>query len=119
MILVDTSVWVEHLRRGDAGLRELLDVVEVATHPFVCGELSLGHLRRRNEILALLDDLPQIEVAAHEEVLALVERRDLPGSGIGWIDAHLLAAAALSGASLWTFDRRLAAVAADLGLSAE
>ncbi len=87
------------------------------THPFVYGELALGQLRRRTVILGLLGDLPRVDVAAHEEVLDLVERRGLWGRGIGWVDAHLLAAAALAGAALWTFDRSLAGVAADLGLA--
>lgn len=88
------------------------------SHPFVVGELALGHLTRRREILGLLSELPRAQVATHEEVLALVDRHHLAGAGIGWIDAHLLASAALSGVSLWTLDRRLGAVAARLGLAA-
>lgn len=117
MILVDTSVWVEHLRRGQPRLAELLDAAEVAGHPFVLGELALGHLRRRDEILELLAALPQVEPASHEEVLGFVEHRKLAASGIGWVDAHLLAAAALSGFRLWTLDRRLATAATRLELA--
>ena len=118
MVLVDTSVWVDHLRRGNQRLAGLLAESSVLGHPFVLGEIALGHLRRRREILALLADLPASRLADHDEALALVERHALVGSGIGWIDAHLLAAAALGGDLLWTLDRRLAAVSARLGLAA-
>lgn len=118
MILVDTSVWVEHLRRGHPRLEELLVAAEVLGHRFVLGEISLGHLRRRGEILSLLAALPQAEVARHDEVLAFVDQHRLPASGIGWLDAHLLASATLAGARLWTLDRRLAGVAARLDLEA-
>ncbi|MFI5182599.1 MAG: type II toxin-antitoxin system VapC family toxin [Thermoanaerobaculia bacterium] len=118
MILVDTSVWVDHLRRRSPRLEAVLLDGEAASHPFVVGELALGRLIRRREILGLLSELPQATQATHEEVLALVERHALAGAGIGWIDAHLLAAAALSHATLWTLDRRLGSVAARLGLSA-
>ncbi len=118
MILVDTSVWVEHLRRGHPRLGKLLVEAEVLGHPFVLGEIALGHLRRRAEILGLFAALPQAEVAHHDEVLAFVEQHHLPASGIGWVDAHLLASAALSAARLWTLDRRLAGVAARLDLEA-
>ena len=117
MILVDTSVWVEHLRRGEPRLEERLLAAEVAGHPFVLGELALGYLKRRDEILELLGALPQVEIAEHDEVLAFITRRRLNGAGIGWVDAHLLAAAALAGIGLWTLDRRLATVAADLDLA--
>ena len=118
MILVDTSVWVEHLRHGQPRLAAHLVAAEVVGHPFVLGELALGHLRRRDEILGLLTALPQVEPVSHEEVLEFVARRDLVACGIGWVDVHLLAAAALSGARLWTLDRRLATVAARLELDA-
>ena len=118
MILADTSVWVDHLRRGNARLASLLGDGEIAGHPFVIGEIALGHLRQRREILALLEDLPQASLAGHQEVLSLVERRKLAGSGLGWVDVHLLAAAALDRLALWTLDRRLAAVASSLGLAA-
>ena len=118
MILVDTSVWVDHLRRGSARLEALLSDGLVLIHPFVLGELALGRLKSRSEILGLLAEIPRAESANHEEVLEFVERHELAGSGVGWIAAHLLVSAALSGVSLWTLDRRLAVVAGRLALSA-
>jgi predicted nucleic acid-binding protein len=119
VILADTSVWVDHLRRGRPALAGLLEGGEVVCHPFVIGELACGNLRHRAEILALLANLDHLPVAGHEEVMTLVEHRGLMGSGIGWVDAHLLAAAALAGTRLWTLDRRLASVARRLRLAAE
>ena len=118
MILVDTSLWVEHLRRGHPGLEALLLRGEVACHPFVVGELACGNLGRRTEILALLSALPPVAVADHGEVLALIARARLAGRGLGWIDVHLLASARLSHTPLWTLDRRLERSAADLGVGA-
>ncbi len=118
MILVDTSVWINHLRHGDAALVRCLEVGGVLTHPFVVGELALGNLRQREVILAALCDLPHAEVATDDEVLAFVNRHALFGLGIGYVDAHLLAAASLtSGASLWTRDKRLLAVAEKLAVA--
>lgn len=118
MILVDTSVWVDHLRSGDETLASLLHAGRVLAHPFVIGELALGTLRRRREILDLLEDLPHATVASHEEVLSFIERQALAGLGIGYVDAHLLAATRLTaGSALWTRDRRLAAGAERLGLA--
>ena len=116
MILADTSVWVDHLRCGNARMAALLQETQIAGHPFVTGEIALGHLKRRTEILALLASLPQATPAEHEEVLRFVADNELAGSGLGWIDVHLLAAAALGRSWLWTLDRRLAAVASRLGL---
>lgn len=119
MILVDTSVWVDHLRRGDARLADLLDENLVLAHPFVAGELALGHLRRRDVVLEALADLPQAVVADHDEVLRFIVKYGLAGSGIGYLDAHLLASVKLTrDARLWTRDRRLSAVAKKLRLSA-
>jgi predicted nucleic acid-binding protein len=118
LILVDTSVWVDHLRRGNARLSALLEEGLVLLHPFVVGELALGHLRQRSEILELLSELSQADAAQHGEVLEFVERHGLAGSGVGWVDAHLLASAALIRASLWTLDRRLVRAAVRLALSA-
>lgn len=107
MILVDTSVWIEHLRHRNEELARLLVRGEVVCHPFVVGEIACGRLKRRAEVLELLRRLPQAEMGGHEEVLTFVERHDLGGVGIGWIDAHLLASAILAHADLWTYDRAL------------
>jgi len=115
-MLVDTSVWVDHFRRGNAALAERLNRGEVRSHPFVTGELSCGNLRRRKEILSFLSALPQVILAGHEEVLAFVEANRLMGRGIGWVDVHLLASARLTGIPLWTLDRRLKEVSGSLGL---
>lgn len=118
MILVDTSVWIDHLRRGDAALPDALEAGEVLVHPFVVGELACGNLANRKEVLSLLQALPQSPIATDAEVLGFIESQSLMGRGIGYIDAHLLASVALSGgAALWTRDRRLAMVAADLALA--
>jgi predicted nucleic acid-binding protein len=117
MTLVDTSVWVDHLRRGDAGLVELLEAGRVLSHRFVIGELACGTLRNRREVLALLRELPDAPPAEHDEVMRLVNERNLAGRGLGWIDAHLLASALLANCRLWTRDRALAAAAADLHLT--
>ncbi len=117
MILVDTSVWIDHLRADNRRLRSLLTEAEVLTHPFVVAELACGGLRNRAEVLALLRSLPEVAAAEHSEVMGLVERERLYGRGIGWIDAHLLASARLSAAPLWTFDGKLAGVATTLNLS--
>lgn len=111
MILVDTSVWVDHLRHHSARLAALLDLGQVVCHPFVLGELALGSLRNRPVLLELLAELPVAPVVGHGEAMALVERHDLPGAGIGWVDVHLLAAALVGGLPIWTNDRRLDVVA--------
>ena len=116
MILVDTSVWVEHLRHGLPRLATLLQAGEVLIHPWVIGELACGNLRNRSQVLDLLQGLPAAMVASDTEVLLLIEREQLMGRGIGYIDAHLVAAARLSHCRLWTQDRRLAAVAQEQGL---
>jgi len=115
--LVDTSVWVDHLRYGNRALTELLDAALVLSHAFVIGELALGHLRQRSQILGLLRRLPAAPPADHQEVMTLVERQGLAGSGIGWVDAHLLASARLARVSLWTLDRRLDTAASAMGLA--
>jgi predicted nucleic acid-binding protein len=118
LILVDTSVWVEHLRKGNARMESLLNDGFVLVHPFVIGELALGRLKRRTEILGLLGEMPQAEAASHDETLEFVDRHELAGTGVGWIDVHLLVSAALGNVSLWTLDRRLAIAAGRLALSA-
>lgn len=119
MILVDTSVWVDHLgsRGGDAGLAALLRRGGAATHPYVLGELACGRLTDRDEVLAALSRLPLVTQAGHAEVLTMVDSHRLWGSGIGWIDAHLLASSAIAGARLWTRDRSLARAARALGVA--
>ena len=118
MILVDTSVWVDHLRIGDAKLVDLLEGGLVVVHPFVIGELALGSLQNREPILASLAALPQTPVASHDETLYFVERHGLYGRGIGYVDVHLLAAVQLLGeARLWMRDRRLRAVAKALDVA--
>jgi predicted nucleic acid-binding protein len=120
MILVDTSVWVDHLRRRDAALARELDAGTVLVHPFVVGEIACGLLPRRAEILSLLAELPIASVAQHGEALVFIERHRLAGRGIGYVDVHLLASAALApGTKLWTRDRRLAVAARDLRLGHE
>jgi predicted nucleic acid-binding protein len=120
MILVDTSVWIDHLRRRDARLSELLETGQVLSHPFVVGEVALGNLRQGVEIVEGLRSLPRAQAATDEEVLQFVEQHSLAGAGIGYLDAHLLAAVRLTpGATLWTRDRRLQSVAERLGLAAQ
>jgi hypothetical protein len=118
MILVDTSVWIDHLRSGDDDLVALLNTSQVLIHPFVHGELACGNLQNRSEVLALLRDLPRISVASDDEVVFFIERHALMGKGIGYVDAHLLASLTLDGTSrLWTGDRRLHDAAETLGLA--
>lgn len=119
MILVDSSVWIDHLRSDDRALAGLLEAGRVLAHPFVIGELALGGLRQRETILAALRGLPRAIVASDEEVLQFIDRQALFGLGIGYIDGHLLAATRLMpGASLWTRDKRLRAAADRLALAA-
>ena len=118
MILVDTTVWIDHLRDDDAHLAGLLDSGQVLAHPWVTNELSLGSIRNRVEILRLLDDLPQATIATAPEVRELVEQHRLSSLGIVYVDAQLLAATMLTtDPALWTRDRRLEAAAHRLGLS--
>jgi predicted nucleic acid-binding protein len=117
VILVDTAVWVDHLRAADRHLSGLLLEEAVLCHPIVVGELACGALKRRSEILGLLRNLPQAPVVEHDEVLAFVDAQSLMGSGLGWVDIHLLASAALAGERFWTRDRPLAHAARRLGLA--
>jgi predicted nucleic acid-binding protein len=120
MILVDTSLWIDHLRGGNEKLKDLLGKGLVLSHSMVIGELACGHLDHRSSILRWLSELPRAREASHGEVLQLIEQRQLMNRGIGWVDAHLLAATLLSpSARLWTLDRRLAAVARELGVAPE
>ena len=118
MVLVDTSVWVDHLRQGDAALIRLLDAQQVLMHPLVSGELACGNLKNRKNLLGLFDALPHAMEAEHAEVRTFIETRKLMGKGLGYADISLLAAAALnSGAHLWTRDKRLEDAARRLGLA--
>jgi len=117
MILVDTSIWIHHLRKGNERLQGLLGTDHVWCHPFVIGELACGNLNRREEILGLLMALPEVRLAEHHEVLHLIELRRLYGRGLGWVDAHLLTSALLMHCTLWTLDQNLHTAAATLGLS--
>jgi len=107
MVLVDTSIWVLHLRTGDAHLNALLKDEGVICHPFVVGELACGSIRNRTEVLTLLQSLPIAKVAKHEEVLRFIEVHGLMGTGLGLIDVHLIASALLSNTPLWTADKSL------------
>jgi predicted nucleic acid-binding protein len=118
VILVDTSVWVAHLRAGSARLQVLLHDDQVLCHPFVMGELACGNLRRREQILGLLAALPEARLAEHDEALYLLDSAHLYGHGLGWVDLHLLASAMISRCGLWTLDRSLQRAAASLQISA-
>jgi len=115
-MLVDTSVWIDHLRNDRADLRAHLEAGEVVCHPFVLGELACGSIRKRDEVLSLLAALSQVAVAEHDEVMQLLDAHQLMGKGLGWIDAHLLASARLAGQTLWTLDGPLKRAAQRLGV---
>ena len=117
MVLVDTSVWIQHLRHGSKALARRLNDGQVVCHPFVVGELACGCLRNREEILALLSNLPCAEAAGHKEVLQFIDSYRLMGKGMGYIDIHLLASATLTGVPIWTLDKRLKETALRLNLS--
>lgn len=118
MILVDTSIWIDHLRHGNEELATQLNSAQVLTHPFVIGELACGNLTNRSEVLTLMANLPQVAVATDHEVLFFIEQHRLMGRGIGYIDAHLLAAVSLSSpARFWTRDKRLGSITVDLQLA--
>jgi hypothetical protein len=107
MVLVDTSVWISHLREGSDKLMYLLNKGEVLCHPFIIGEIACGNLKNRSEIIRLLHALPIAIVAETEEILQFIENKELMGKGIGYIDIHLLASALLTDAQLWTIDKKL------------
>jgi len=117
MVLVDTSVWVAHLRDGNLDLKKLLIDGAVVCHPFIIGELACGNLKNRNEILTYLQSLPMTILAEHEEVLRFIENNQLMGKGLGYIDVHLMASAVLTGVSLWTFDKTLDKFAKKIGIN--
>jgi len=107
MVLVDTSVWVSHLREGNVGLEKLLSDGKVVCHPFIVGELACGNLKNRYEILTYLQSLPMTILAEDEEVLKFIENNQLMGKGLGYIDIHLIASAVLTDVPLWTLDKTL------------
>jgi predicted nucleic acid-binding protein len=117
MILLDTSVWVDHLRHGDSLVVEVLESGQAAAHAFVIGELACGNLKSRVRVIDLLQALPQLAMAMDDEVLYFIERHKLMGRGIGYVDAHLLAAASISGSLLWTRDKRLREIATERGVA--
>jgi predicted nucleic acid-binding protein len=117
VILVDTSIWIDHLRHGNARLGALLQQQQVAAHPWIVGELACGNLANRRAILELLQQLPQLGLAADTEVLQFIERHRLMGRAVGYIDAHLLAACAIHHARVWSRERRLVEIATELRLA--
>ena len=116
-VLVDTSVWIDHLRKDREDLRARLEAGDVVCHPFILGELACGTIRKRDEVLSLLAALSQVAVADHDEVLQLLDTHQLMGKGLGWIDAHLLASTQLDGEILWTLDGPLKRAARIVGVS--
>ncbi len=114
MILIDSSVWMDHFRKPNRSLMAILDAEEGCIHPFVMGEVACGNLKNRKEIIALLHALPSVRKAEDDEVLFFMERHHLHGRGVGLIDIHLLASCLMDRCALWTADKRLQAVAADL-----
>lgn len=116
MVLVDTSIWVEHLRYSHKRLIELLDEGRVLNHPFVIGELACGNIKNRVEILALFRALPTSTVADTEEIIVFIHNNRLMGKGLGYVDVHLLASAILSNVCLWTMDKPLAKAATEMSI---
>jgi len=118
VILVDTSIWIDHLRVGEPALADLLAASQVLMHPCVVGELALGSLKARQQVIATIENLPQAIQARHDEVLDLIVTQELFGLGIGYVDAHLIASTMLTaGSKLWTRDKRLAGAAARIGIT--
>ena len=116
MILVDTSVWISHLRDGNARLENMLLEGLVSSHPFIIGELACGNLKNREAVISLIKELPQANTVDDEEILLYIEKKSIAGKGIGLIDAHLLASAELSDFYLWTYDKRLKQIAEEIYL---
>jgi predicted nucleic acid-binding protein len=115
MVLVDTSVWIEHLRIGNAQLAHLLNTAQVSMHPMIVGELACGNLANRMQLLNLLQNLEQVAEASHSEVMYLLEAHKLMGRGVGFVDLHLLSSSLLSAnTTLWTLDKRLGMLASEL-----
>jgi predicted nucleic acid-binding protein len=119
MVLVDTSVWVHHLREGDIDLEKLLNEGQVMCHPFIIGEIACGRLKNRVEILRLLNQLPMTIQAKHEEMLEFIDANRLMGRGLGYVDIHLSASAILTGVTMWTLDKKLNETNKRLGICYE
>ncbi|MCP4713737.1 MAG: type II toxin-antitoxin system VapC family toxin [Deltaproteobacteria bacterium] len=117
MVLVDTSIWIAHLREGRSRLGELLEDAGVACHPFIIGELACGNLKNRAELLSLFHALTLVTILEHEELLYFIEHNKVMGKGLGFVDMHLLASACLAHIPLWSFDKKLHAVAAQLKIA--
>jgi hypothetical protein len=117
MVLVDTSVWVSHLRHGNEDLQKLLHDGEVVCHPFIVGELACGNLKNRHEILTYLQSLPMTILAEDKEVLKFIENNQLTGKGLGYIDVHLIASAVLTNVLLWTLDKTLDKFTEKIGIN--
>ena len=116
MVLVDTSVWISHFRHGNSRLQKLLQEGRVVSHPFIIGELACGNIRNRIEIISLMYSLPMLDVVEHEELLLFIEHNKMMGTGIGFVDVHLLAASILAGIPLWTRDKKLKQICSRLSI---
>jgi predicted nucleic acid-binding protein len=116
MLLVDTSVWIDHFRYGNSDLELLLEDGRVMCHPFIIGELACGNLKNRSEIISLIQTLPCVMRAEHKEVMPFIENHRLMGKGLGYVDMNLLASAILTGVPLWTLDKKLTAESTRLGI---
>ena len=111
MVLVDTSIWIDHFQKSDSNLKKLLLAAEVVNHPYVIGELACGNLSNRLEILSLLESLPKTIIARQEEILEFINKNKLYGLGVGYIDIHLIASTLLDGLKIWSKDKSLISVA--------
>ena len=116
-VLVDTSVWIKHLRESDKNLVRLLEQGVVACHPFIIGELACGGIKNRHEIIRLLNDLPSTDILDHYEIMEFIEHRKIMNKGIGYVDVHLLGSALVSETPLWTFDKALRRIANQLSIA--
>ena len=119
MILIDSSIWIDHLRKEEPAVSALLRVGQIYLHPFVLGEVALGNFKNRKKVLSDISRLPQVKVANDFEVLTTIERFKIYGSGLGYVDCHLLASALMSGKIIWSRDKRMVQVARQLGVSGE
>ena len=115
-VLVDTSVWIKHLRESDKNLVRLLEQGLVVCHPFIIGELACGGIKNRHEIFNLLNDLPSSDVLDHHDIMEFIEHRKIMNKGIGYVDVHLLGSALVSESPLWTFDKALRKIANQLSI---